>query len=80
MIELNSITANELLNTADFTSLFPMSFEYLDPNGKAKTLYHSDMYEWFFITDTDYEKYDSNLWLGLFCITENKYEIGRAHV
>lgn len=72
MIVFNPISINNLRNGEAYKNVidyFPFSKKYIDSYE-----FGDKKYEWFFITDdslrTDVEK---NTWLGIVCLTENKY-------
>lgn len=72
MLKLNKISPIELRNSDSIETLFPLASMYLlDP------LFIQPKYEWFYITDdrfsTDEER---NTWLGLICLTEDKFIYG----
>lgn len=70
MLQLNPISAEELVNTKNLTQIFPMVSEYLT-SGKWGETYFQPEYEWFYITDNSYEDpVSQRTWLAIICVTD----------
>lgn len=70
MINFNPIQADVLFNQIDkFSRYFPFAVDYIEcPE------FRTEKYEWFFITDDSFSTTEEReTWLGLVCVTENKY-------
>ena len=70
MINFNPIQAETLLRDINrFSTYFPFSVDYIEcPE------FRTERYEWFYITDDSFRtEEERTTWLGLICVTENKY-------
>ena len=70
MVNFNPIKAQVLVNKIDSISqYFPFSADYIEcPE------FQNERYEWFYITDDSFStEAERDTWLGLVCVTENKY-------
>lgn len=72
MIQLNIINAEELKNSDEVKSVFPFSCKYLE-----NPEYCQKKYEWYYITDNFFnDPAEREAWLGLICVTEDKFIYG----
>lgn len=73
MIKLNSIKINDIIGNrvtyGNIDTYFPFSKKYID-----SPEFQNEKYEWFYITNDEFRnKEEQNTWIGLVCLTENKY-------
>lgn len=70
MILFNPISAEDLYKQSkNISEVFPFAWEYIN-----SSVFRQDRYEWFYITDDSLSTEDArNTWIGLVCVTENKY-------
>lgn len=72
MIELNHIKTEDLLKISGLESIFPFSMIYLN-----ELEFRMPKYEWFYITDSGFNTPEERAtWIGLICVTEDKYIYG----
>ena len=73
MVNFNPVQAQTLLNKiTSISGYFPFSLDYINcPE------FRSEKYEWFYITDDSFSSEEERqTWLGLVCVTENKFLAG----